>query len=125
MPTKQLVFVGIYYYMTINFSQLKKMDVISVTDGKNLGKVCDAALSFPENIVIGLVATGGNGFSFHRETVFLPMKNIVKIGEDVVLTNIYEKPPKEAKPPQNCVNGGIFPLPKPPQNGRRSYDEYE
>ncbi|MDE6001182.1 MAG: PRC-barrel domain-containing protein [Clostridia bacterium] len=111
--------------MEFNFSQLKQKEVISVTDGKHLGKVCDLTLTFPENRFIGITVTGCKGFKFSRQEVFIPVKAIVKIGEDAILIKTDEKckeppcpppcPPK--RPDGNC------PPPCPPD--RRSYDEYE
>lgn len=92
------------------------MNVISITDGKNLGRVIDLTFSAPENRVAGLTASGGRGFRFNREDVYLPIESIVKIGEDVVLTNFNarkaEQIPAKGKPCQ-------------PPPDRRNYDDYE
>lgn len=100
----------------VKFSELKKMDVISITDGKNLGRVNDITFSSPENRVTGLTATGGKGFKFGKEEVVLPIESIVKIGEDVVLTNF------NAHKPEAGASGG---KPCPPRPDRRSYEDYE
>ncbi len=106
--------------MEFLFSQLKKMDVVSVSDGKNLGRVCDIALFFPEGKIKGFYVTGSKGFKFTKSDVFIPVSNVVKIGEDVVLVKMGQgKPPKgEPCPPQqnNC------PPPCPP-NGRPNYNQ--
>lgn len=123
--------------MEISFNKLKQKDVISVTEGKHLGKVCDVVILYPENRVKGYFVTGCKGFRLTRHDVFIPVANIIKIGEDVILTNINEKPCKPtepkcppANPPQNnaCPPKNMFP-PCPPEcfppDTRRSYDEYE
>lgn len=46
------------------------MDVVSVTDGKNLGKVCDLAFYFPECRIKGIYVTGCKGFRFSKADVF-------------------------------------------------------
>ncbi len=92
------------------------MDVISITDGKNLGKVNDFTFSSPENHVLGITAAGGRGFRFNKEEIFLPIESIVKIGEDVVLTN-FNKEKIAPCPPKGKIG--------PPQNDRRSYEDYE
>ncbi len=89
------------------------MDVISVTDGKNMGRICNVSFSFPEGKVLGITATGSRGFHWGKDEIFVPLGDIVRIGEDVVLVNFGKKPPDK---PNDC----------PPNfGGRRNYDEYE
>lgn len=112
--------------MEFTFSQLKQKDVINLGDGKNLGRVCDLSFRFPENNILGITVTGGKGFKFTRQEVFIPIKCVEKIGEDAVLVNLGtenphksdKRPPKKNPPQDNCNNFC------PPDN-RRSYDEYE
>lgn len=112
--------------MEINFLELKQKDVINIADGRHLGKVCNMSFTFPENKVLGFTVTGCKGFKFSRQEVFLPVKTVVKIGEDAVLVNLGKDdndcpppkrpdgcPPKRCPPPDGC----------PPS--RRSFDEYE
>lgn len=109
--------------MEFTFSRLKQKDVINISDGKNLGKVCDITVTFPENNFTGITVTGCKGFKFTRQEVFIPVSNVVKIGEDAVLVKLSDgKPPHDCPPkrPDNC------PPPKRPHDcDRRSYDEYE
>ncbi len=121
--------------MEILFSQLKKMDVVSVTDGKNLGKVCDLAFYFPECRIKGIYVTGCKGFRFSKADVFIPVSDIVKIGEDVVLVKTGQgQPPKDDRPPQPpdcrprpcpppCPPHGRPDYPRP--DPRRNFDDYE
>lgn len=124
--------------MEFLFSQLKKMDVVSVTDGKNLGRVCDMAFYFPEGKIKGFYVTGCKGFKFTKSDVFIPVCDVVKIGEDVVLVKMGQgKPPKGDCPPpcppqQHCPPNGRPPYPPqfppqfPPQpDPRRNFDDYE
>ena len=110
--------------MEFAFSQLKQKEVISVTDGKHLGKVCDLSVTFPDNRFIGITVTGCKGFKFSKQDVFIPVKAIVKIGEDAILVKMEghgnEPPPCPPKPNKNCP-----PCPPPCPPDRRSYDEYE
>ena len=110
--------------MEFTFSQLKQKEVISVTDGKHLGKVRDLTLTFPENRFIGITVTGCKGFKFSKQEVFIPVKAIVKIGEDAILIKTEGKgePPCPPPCPPKRPNGNC-PPPCPPD--RRSYDEYE
>lgn len=108
------------------------MDVVSVNEGKNLGKVYDIAFFYPENKIKGFFVTGSRGFHFSKSDMFVPIKQVVKIGEDVVLVNDGEKPlppqpnqplfPPPCPPPQ----GGCPPKPPcPPPDPRRSFEDYE
>ncbi|MDE6667117.1 MAG: PRC-barrel domain-containing protein [Clostridia bacterium] len=116
--------------MEVNFTDLKQKDVINIHDGKNMGKVCDLSFTFPENNVLGFTVTGCKGFKFSKQEVFIPIKQVIKIGKDAVLVKLGEdkpdRPPKPPKPPKpNCPP----PCPPnncpPPFNDRRNYDEYE
>ena len=116
--------------MEINFSQLKQKEVVSLTDGKNLGRVCDVTFLYPENKLLGFTVTGGRGFKFTRQDLFIPMPAVVKIGEDTILVKMGDKencPPagKENCPPKRppCPPRNPCPPPCPPD--RRSYEEYE
>lgn len=117
--------------MEVIYSQLKQKEVINLVDGKHLGKVCDLTFTFPEGNIVGFTATGGKGFRFSRQEVFLPLKSVVKIGEDAVLVNYgkeKEKEPPAKRPPKGCPPPCPPPEPCPPNRcyaDRRSLDEYE
>lgn len=132
--------------METSFSELRTKEVINTADGRRLGKVCDLVFCYPENRVLGIVVPGGRGFGFWKSEQFIDMKNIIKIGDDVILVN-FNIPPKPCghkhgrgcgggntppPPPPLYPSGGGNP-PYPPQGGapsqgypgRRSYEEYE
>ena len=93
--------------MEVVFSELRQKEVINICDGRHLGKVCDLAFSFPEGRISGFSVTGSKGFKLTKQEIFLPLKSIVKIGEDAVLVEV-----------------GDNQSPPPPQS-RRSLEEYE
>lgn len=96
-------------------------------DGKRLGKVCDVVFTFPEGRVKGIVVPGCKGFRFGRADVFIDLKNISKIGVDVVLVDIRE-PIERDKKRDKCDGGRCPPEPPPrphPRPDRRDYGEYE
>ncbi len=111
------------------------MDVVSVSDGKNLGRVCDLAFYFPEGKIKGFYVTGSKGFRLTKSDVFIPLGDVVKIGEDVVLVKLGKgKPPKDDCPPQlncppPCPPNGRPPYPQqshcPQPDPRRNFDDYE
>ncbi len=111
--------------MELTFNELRAKEVINVEDGRRLGKVCDVALCYPENKWTGIIVPGCRGFG-KKNQLFIDMKSIVKVGEDVILVNLGEskkEPPKKdrcAPPRNNCC-----PPPKPNGFGVRNYDETE
>ncbi len=106
--------------MELTFSELRAKEVINTQDGRKLGKVCDVALCYPENKWIGIVVPGGKGFGFKKNNLFVDLKHIVKIGEDVVLVNIgmpRKNCPKRTPPFSQQSNDGF--------GGGRSFEDYE
>lgn len=103
--------------MEFSFGKLKKLDVISLSDGKNLGKLCDVTLTLPEGKVLGFYASGCKGFKLGKSEVFIPVCNITKIGEDAILVKTDKKAHKPpCPPPPFCGNG---------RSGDRNFDDYE
>ena len=47
--------------MEYSYSDLKKKSVINLSDGKNLGKICDLVISCPDGRVTGIVVPGKKG----------------------------------------------------------------
>ena len=105
--------------MELSFSDLRVKEVINTQDGKRLGKVCDLVFCCPENRILGLVVPGAKTFAFKREELFIDLRNVVKIGDDVILVNVA---PLRKGPPVKPAHHQPFP---PPDSGRRSYEEYE
>ena len=121
--------------MELSFHDLKQKDVINVSDGTNLGKVCDISVSFPECNWLGITVSGCKGFKLtNKREVFIPVNLVVKVGEDAILVKSDDRnppcpPPKDKCPPpkDKC------PPNRPPQNypnnfqggDRRDYGEYE
>ena len=105
--------------MELTFTELRAKEVVNTQDGRKLGKVCDIVFCYPDNRWIGIVAPNGSSFSFKKHGLFIELKNIVKIGEDVILVNV-GLPTKQGK------KGGLQPtMPPCEAQSRRSYEEYE
>ena len=111
--------------------ELKQKEVVNLCDGKRLGKVCDVVFSYPEGKVQGIVAPGGRGFRWGKADLFIELKNVTKIGVDVVLVEIRSAPGKQDKKKEKW---GTPPPPQPPEpppfyrgnySDRRDYGEYE
>ncbi len=103
--------------MEISFLELRAKEVVNVQDGRKLGRICDVSLCYPENRWLGLVLPDGRGWG-KKNKLFIDLKRIVKIGEDVILVNVGgEKKGGEKK--------GCFPPPQPTQPTPRSFEDYE
>lgn len=133
--------------MELSFSELRAKEVVNTQDGRKLGRTCDLVFCYPENRLIGIVVPGSKSF-FKKEERFIAMRDIVRIGEDVILVNLPSDVPKGCPPKGRCTppkggcgtvgtvggggyggvgggsgmaggNGAPFP------SDRRSFDEYE
>ena len=102
--------------MQLTFRELREKEIVNVVDGRKLGRVCDVVLCYPEYKWIGIVAPSSNSI-FKREQVLIEQKNIVKIGEDVILVNLNAKPSGGGKP---CCDP-----PPPPYPSPRRFDDFE
>jgi YlmC/YmxH family sporulation protein len=103
--------------MELTYNDLKKREVINVSDGKSLGYINNLTLSFPKGVLTGITVPGSKKNClfrlFDRNKLFIDEKRIIKIGSDVILVDI--------RCGDTCgdsvdINGPtIIPKPKPPQ----------
>lgn len=118
------------FYMEFLFSQIKKMEVICLNDGKNLGRIYDAEFTMPDGKIKGFYLTGCKGFKLTKSDVYVKFSDVVKIGEDVILVRQDEDeklcpPPNQPPCPPPCPPTYQPPCPPPKGNNRRNYDDYE
>lgn len=76
--------------MDITFCELREKEVVNLADGKRLGRVQDLVIE-PCGKVIGLVVPGEKKLikALSRdESIFVAWKNIVKLGDDVILIDL-------------------------------------
>ena len=76
--------------MDITFCELREKEVVNLADGKRLGRVQDLVLE-PCGKVIGLVVPGEKKLikALSRdESIFIAWKNIVILGDDVILIDL-------------------------------------
>lgn len=95
--------------MEINYNELKKKDVVDVSNGKNLGKINDLVIDSDSGQILKIVVPGKKGF-LNCEEYFIDYNCIVKIGDDAIL---YKKrnPIKDCPPPPpKCENDCFNPL---------------
>lgn len=129
--------------MELSFSDLRRKEVVNTQDGTKLGKVCDVALCYPENRWPGIVVPGSKGAFGKKSTLFIDLKHIVKIGEDVILVNV-GLPCERKKGKRACPSSAPTPsrapnMPQPSQpapcapptggmsypGGERNFDDFE
>jgi YlmC/YmxH family sporulation protein len=120
--------------MEMSFSELRTKEVVNVADGRKLGKVCDMVFCYPENRILGFVVPGQRGFASKRTDFFIELKNIVKIGDDVILVNVgvARAPTGKRHGAQSCqkpceptLRGENYNENNAHYQVRRSYEEYE
>lgn len=75
----------------IKISDFQMKDVVNVSDGRRLGNIGDIDINL-QNGKIEAVIVGGTGrvlgFFGKEEDIIIPWKNIIKIGEDVILVRL-------------------------------------
>lgn len=78
--------------MELTYKELKKRDVVNVADGRSLGHIVNLKLIFPKGLLAGIFVSGrrmrGLLSLFDRSEMFIPERNILKIGGDVILVNL-------------------------------------
>lgn len=108
----------------LTFSELRAKEVVNTQDGRKLGRVSDIALCYPENKWVGIVVPGCRGFGRKKNELFIEMRNIVKIGEDVILVNVGVPRPSKGDKDGRCDIRRAPSCCNPMQN-ERNYEEYE
>ena len=114
--------------MEMSFSELRQKEVINTADGRKLGKICDMVFCYPENKILGFVVPGSRSFGSKKTDFFIDLKNIVKIGDDVVLVNVGLSRQCGCKPrgkTQDRAPNVYHECAGTPFVDRRSYEEYE
>lgn len=81
--------------METSFLEMRCKEVINVVDGRLLGHIVDMVFDVRTSRVLGFVVPANKGFfSVFRpnQEIFIPYNNICKIGEDVMLVELYNLP---------------------------------
>lgn len=74
----------------ITFCEMREKEVVNVIDGKKLGRILDLVFTCSGDI-IGIVVPGEKRFFKNiasNESLFIPWKCIIKIGEDTILVEL-------------------------------------
>lgn len=71
------------------FCELRNKEIINETDGRRLGKMSDLVFCVKTGVIKGIIAPfNRKALFFKAQEVFIPFKNIVKIGPDVILVKL-------------------------------------
>jgi len=85
----------------VKISEFQIKDVVNVSDGKKLGNIGDIEINLSTGKIEAVIVTGNGkvlGFFGREEDIVIPWKNIIKIGQDVILVrykNIEERSTEE------------------------------
>lgn len=72
----------------VKISEFQIKDVVNVSDGKRLGNIGDIEINLSTGKIEAVIITGAGrvlGFFGKDNEVVIPWKNILKIGQDVIL----------------------------------------
>lgn len=72
----------------VKISEFQMKDVVNVADGRKLGNIGDIDINITTGKIEAVVIGGAGkvlGFFGKDEDIVIPWKNILKIGEDVIL----------------------------------------
>ncbi|MCD7033878.1 YlmC/YmxH family sporulation protein [Metabacillus sp. GX 13764] len=75
----------------MNISEFQTKDVVNVSDGKKLGSIGDFDINVTTGKIQAIIISGQGkmlGFFGKEEEFVIPWRNIVKIGEDVILVRV-------------------------------------
>ncbi len=75
--------------MEVSYNQLKCKEIVNTTNGQRLGKMIDLIFTADCKTVLGLVVQGERKIFSKNEDIFIPWKDVIKIGEDVILVNLF------------------------------------
>lgn len=74
--------------MEISFVEIREKEVVNIYDGKKLGHIIDIIFERESGRVKGVVVPGLKRFMRKTEDIFVPIENLKKIGEDVLLVKL-------------------------------------
>ena len=74
--------------MELSYGELKCKEIVNTKSGAKMGKPIDMIFASNGTSVLGIVAAGQHKLFRPAEDIFIPWKNITKIGTDVILVDI-------------------------------------
>jgi YlmC/YmxH family sporulation protein len=77
--------------MDYNYSDLKKKKVINVADGKDLGKIIDLIVSYPDGKIKSIIVPGKKNAFFTGCELIISFSCIERIGDDAILVSLFKE----------------------------------
>ena len=74
--------------MDYNFSDIKKKKVINIADGKDLGKIIDLIVSYPDGKIKSIIVPGKKNAFFSGSELIINFSCIERIGDDTILVTL-------------------------------------
>ena len=74
--------------MEVTFTDLKEKEIVNVFDGKKLGRILDIIFDNSNGAVRGIVVPGDKKLFRKGDDIFVPLGNIKRIGDDVILVSL-------------------------------------
>ncbi len=76
--------------METSFTELKEKEIVNLNDGKKLGRAIDIVFDNQTGKVQGIMLPGDRKLFHKADNIFVPLRNLQKIGDDVILVNFYQ-----------------------------------
>lgn len=74
--------------MELSYAELRCKEIVNTLSGSKMGRPIDVIFASDGSGVLGIVAAGQHKLFKPQEDIFIPWKNIKKIGSDVILVEI-------------------------------------
>lgn len=71
--------------MNVNYTDLKKKEVVDISTGKNLGKISDLIINTKSGVIEKIIVPGKKNGFLSCDEMIIDFKCIVKIGDDAIL----------------------------------------
>lgn len=81
--------------MDYNLTDLKKKNVINVLDGRDLGKITDLIISYPDGKIKSIIVPGKKTCFFPSGELIISFCCIERIGDDTILVKLCKNPHEE------------------------------
>ena len=75
----------------MNLSDLQLKEIVDISSGKRLGSIIDVIVDnkgFISKIMLDNKKTRGKIFSAYKEDIWIEWKNIIKLGDDIILVDV-------------------------------------
>ncbi len=83
--------------MEITFSNVRSKEIVNLYDGRRLGRAIDLVFDKESGQVLGLVVPSLKKLFKKNDDIFIPLANLKKIGEDVILVKLSPEEPEVKK----------------------------